>query len=154
MKYTSYIKSIIAAIIVGLLSVSCTQNNGDIGEWFGEWKLCSIEINNELDRDYNNDVLWKFQNNIIEMVVVNSVGHSHSEHYGTWISDAGMITLNFTHSDDLNTAGNGKYSPPQQTHLPAAIIDLKILKLSSSEIILQYEASADCNIIYTLRKRG
>lgn len=154
MKYTSYLLCIIVAIIVGLLHASCTRNNGDIGEWFGEWKLCSIEINNELDSNYNNDVLWKFQNNIIEMVVVNTVGHSHSEHYGTWISDDSTITLNFTHSDDLNSAGNGKYSPPQQIHLPAAIIDLKILKLSSSEIILQYEPSADSNIIYTLRKRG
>lgn len=154
MKYISYLKFIIVAIIVVFLPGSCTQNNGDIGEWFGEWKLSSIEINNEPDSQYNNDVLWKFQNNIIEMVVVNSVGHSHSEHYGTWSANDDTILLNFTHSDDLNPAGAGRYSPPQQTHLPAAIIDLKILKLSSSEIILQYDAAEDCSIIYTLRKRG
>lgn len=154
MKYTSYIKFVLVALIVGLLPASCTQNNGDIGEWFGEWQLKSIEINNETDADYFGNVLWKFQNDIVEMVVVNSVGHSHTEHYGTWIADDTTLTLNFTHSDDLNASGTGKYAPPTQTHLPSAIVGLKILKLSSSEIILQYNATPDSNIIYTLRKRG
>lgn len=155
MKHQSYIQFVLAILIVGLLPASCTQNNGDIGEWFGEWHLESIEINNVTDADYNGDVLWKFQNDIVEMVVVNPIGHSHSEYYGTWTADDTTLTLNFTHSDDLNEPGTGKYAPPTQAHLPAAIFGLKILKLSSSEIILQYDdASAEQTFIYTLSKRG
>lgn len=142
------------AIAACFVAVGCTQNNGDIGEWFGEWHLRSIEINGTDDASYTGDVLWKFQNNIVEMVVVNDTGHSHTEYYGTWSADGSVLTLYFTHSDDLNPAGSAKYSPPTQTLLPAGVTELKIRKLSSSEIILQYDPAADRSIVYTLRKRG
>jgi len=73
------------------MTAGCTQNNGDIGEWFGEWHLRSIEINGTDDASYTGDVLWKFQNNIVEMVVVNDTGHSHTEHYGTWSADGSVL---------------------------------------------------------------
>lgn len=153
MKLTRYIQLIVALIAVTMIS-GCTQNNGDIGEWFGEWHLKTIEINGVDDDKYDGDVLWKFQNNIVEMVVVSKTGHSHTEHYGTWSADDRTLTLNFTHSDDLNAAGTGKYAPPAQTLLPAAVTDLRIVKLSSREIILQYNPDSATAIVYTLAKRG
>lgn len=154
MKLTGYIQLIVAMIAAGLLSGGCTSNNGDIGDWFGEWHLRSIEINGAEYDSYEGDVLWKFQNNIVEMVVVSKTGHSHTEHYGTWSADDRTLTLNFTHSDDLNDAGTGKYAPPAQTLLPADVTDLKIIKLSSREIILQYNPDAATAIVYTLARRG
>lgn len=154
MKATRYFRFLMLLVAVLTATVSCTQNNGDIGDWFGEWKLASIEIDGEEDEAYTGDVLWRFQNNIVEMVVVNPVGHSHDEHYGTWSSDDKELTLNFTHSDNLNAAGTGKYAPPAQTYLPSDIVSLKVLKLSSREILLEYRPAPGKSIIYTLRKRG
>lgn len=154
MKTVRYIRLLAAVMLACFISSGCTHNNGDIGEWFGEWHLKSIEVNGQVDTDYTGDVLWKFQNNIVEMVVVSAVGHSHTEHYGTWTSDDRTLTLNFTHSDDLTPAGTGKYAPPAQTLLPAAVTPLTIVKLSSSEIILKYDPEADRSIVYTLRRRG
>lgn len=152
MRTKNYFRILIAAIAACIISAGCTRNNGSIGEWFGEWKMQSVEINGTDDDTYKGDVLWKFQNNIVEMVVVD--GHSHTEHYGTWSDSDGELILNFTHSDDLTPAGTGKYAPPAQTYLPAAIVSLKVIKLSSSEIVLQYAPDGSTTIIYTLRKRG
>lgn len=147
-----YILLLWSAIIVTI--TSCTQNNGHIGEWFGEWHLASIEIDGADDNTYSGNIVWKFQNDIIEMAEVNATGHTLIEHYGTWADDGSMLILNFTHSDNANPAGSDRYSPPAPTYLPAAVVSLKILKLSSREIILQYNPLPDKSIIYTLRKRG
>lgn len=145
---------LVVALVAGAIVTGCTQNNGNIGDWFGEWHLESITVNDVDDDAYTGDVLWKFQNDIVEMVVVNAVGHSHSEHYGTWSSDDATLILNFTHHDDLHPAGSSKYAPPAQTMLPAAVTQLKILRLSSKEMVLRYDPAEDKSIVYLLKKRG
>jgi len=152
MNLKRYFQIVLAAMATCLISAGCTHNNGSIGEWFGEWMMQSVEINGMDDDTYKGDVLWKFQNDIVEMVVID--GHSHTEHYGTWSDTDGELILNFSHSDDLTQAGTGKYAPPAQTYLPAAIVSLKIIKLSSPEIVLQYAPEGSATIVYTLRKRG
>ena len=57
------------SVLACLAMTGCTHNDGDIGEWFGEWHLQSIEIDGAADADYDGDVLWKFQNNIVDMVM-------------------------------------------------------------------------------------
>lgn len=152
MNISKYLRNIMASIAACIIATACTHNNGNIGDWFGEWLMESVEINGTDDASYNSDVVWKFQNNIVEMVTV--YGHSHDERYGTWSESADELILDFTHSDDLNEAGTGKYAPPAQTYLPAAIVSLRILKLSPSEIVLSYRPDASAEIVYTLRKRG
>lgn len=151
MKKAAYIQLIITAVIAVFASTSCTHNNGDIGEWFGKWHLQSIEVNSVNDEDYDGNIVWKFQNNIVEMDVID--GHTHTEHYGTWKESDGKLILDFTHKDDNHEAGTGQYAPPAQTYLPSAVVGLKILKLSSSQLILQYDADASTVIVYTLRKQ-
>lgn len=152
MRITKYISLVFTLLMSVMMSTSCTHNNGDIGKWFGEWQLRSIEVNGTDDADYQGNILWKFQNNIIEMVSVT--GHTQTEHFGTWSDSDKELTLNFTHHDDNNPAGSDRYAPPSVTRLPAAIVTLKIVKLSSSEIILQYAPDSSTLIVYTLRKRG
>ncbi|MDE6199232.1 MAG: lipocalin-like domain-containing protein [Muribaculaceae bacterium] len=154
MKGRIYFQLLVAAVLACIATAACTRNNGNIGDWFGEWQLKSIEINGQDDTGYAGDVLWKFQNNIVEMVAVSTGGHTHISHFGTWMADDRTLTLDFTHSDDLNPAGSDKYSPPSQTMLPAGVTQLTIVKLSSSEIILKYDPASDSSIVYTLRKRG
>lgn len=151
MKTTAYIRLILAFVVAMAATASCTHNNGDIGDWFGKWHLKSIEINSVNDDSYDGNMVWKFQNDIVEMDVIN--GHIHSEHYGTWKESDGKLILDFTHKDDNTAAGTGTYAPPSQTYLPAAVVGLKILKLSSSTLILQYDADASTVITYSLSKQ-
>ena len=61
-------------IIYSLLTIfsltflpSC-QNNGDIGPWYGMWKLTSLTIDGEEDPAYEGNVFWKFQTGVVQMI--------------------------------------------------------------------------------------
>lgn len=132
----------------------CTHNNGDIGDWFGTWHLKSIAVNDSPDTEYHGNIVWKFQNNIIEMIEADDTEHTALERYGTWSATDSELTLDFTHSDDRYPSGTGIYQPLPATHIPAAVSTLRILKRSSSEIILQFDSQDNTVIIYTLRRQG
>ena len=40
---------------------SCTQNDGNIGEWFGHWKLNTISVNGAVDDEYGGNIFFSFQ---------------------------------------------------------------------------------------------
>ena len=46
--------SIITVLLVLIATVlpSCTQNDGNIGDWFGHWKLLSVTVNGEENEEY------------------------------------------------------------------------------------------------------
>ena len=50
-------KRLISHITLAVLAIfvlgSCSKNNGDIGYWFGLWHLDSIEVNGEVDNNYD-----------------------------------------------------------------------------------------------------
>lgn len=143
-------------ISLALFFNACTHNNGDIGELFGTWKLQSITINNSLDTNYQNNILWKFQSSIISMIKTNDATHDRFESWGTWeyANDGSQIIFDFTHFDNDNPVGADKYSPLSETHLPKATkIRLDIKKLNGNEMILSYiDDSNGDSYIYKLKK--
>ena len=45
-----------------LLSITgCTQNNGNIGNWFGQWRMASYKVTGEVQEDYQGNILFCFQ---------------------------------------------------------------------------------------------
>ena len=45
-----------------LLSITgCTQNNGNIGNWFGQWRMDSYKVNGEVQEDYQGNIFFCFQ---------------------------------------------------------------------------------------------
>lgn len=148
---------IIAAVVMTAISGSCTHNNGDIGPWFGEWKLTSIEIDGTPDAAYKGNIFWAFQTSVIEMIQVEPVTPDVSDYgqrWGTWSQEENTLTLNFTHHDDNAAEGSGKYTPYPATHLPGGVSKLGIIKLSGSEIKLSYTANDGKTYTYSLKKWG
>ena len=134
---------VIYSLLMMLASVAFSgcQNNGYIGDLFGTWKLEKITIDGENDNDYLDNVVWKFQNNIIQMQRVNEEEHTTVNTYGTWERpENGVIRLNYTHTDENNPQlGSVGYSPLEETHLPKATISiLDILKLDGGKMRLRY----------------
>ena len=118
---------------------SCTHNNGDIGPYFGTWKLLSISVDGVEDVDYAGNVFWKIQNEVECMVRVNESAHTANECWGTWKEIGNVLQLNHTHWDDNHKQGSFYYSPLPETHLPAnSISDLEIVSLSGSSMQLKY----------------
>lgn len=124
---------------------SCTHNNGDIGDWFGTWKLREITINSTPDATYAGNMFWKFQSATIQIVELDEY-HGRADSWGSWeelpASSGVILRLNFTHSDNNNPVGSGKYSPPKASYLPSASVsDLDVLHLDSKTLRLRYQAA-------------
>ena len=145
-------------IIYSLLTVlsltfllSC-QNNGDIGPWYGMWKLTSLTIDGEEDPDYNGNVFWKFQTGVVQMVrYYNNSGTCT----GTWKEKSGTLELTYIYSDDLNEEASRKYSTLTGMHLPSTgVIPLEIVKRPSSTMVLKYRSEEGVTYVYTFKKWG
>lgn len=134
-------------VTVVVLSAGCTHNNGDIGPFFGTWKLSSILVDGVPDPGYDDNIVWKFQSNVVAMVRIND-RHETNESIGTWV-DLGRqeIQMDFIYSDDDNPQGSDRYSPLVETHLPRGSFRLTILAISSGDMKLSY-ADADNGTTY------
>ncbi len=128
-------------VIITVILNGCTRNNGDIGEWFGTWKVTEITIDGAVDTTYQGNMFWMFQTSVICMRTIDD-NHGYSDHWGTWreLPD-GALELNFTHHDNDNETGSWKYRPAPASHLPAAVNTLHILRLTGSTATLTYTLS-------------
>lgn len=144
--------SLLLILICGLLS-SCTQNNGNIGPYFGSWLQYEMTIDGEKVTDFNPDeTFWEFQNNIIEISRVNGM-YEKNGRWGTWEERDGHLLLNYTHSDDNNPAGQGAYRAPEWLYFPSnTVINLTILSNKSGRMTLEWHDSDGKIIRYYLRK--
>lgn len=148
------IRYIIFSILAIMGISSCTHNNGDIGSWFGTWKVTEITINGTPDADYEGNLFWSFQTSVIGMTTVDSaLGITTAESWGSWEQQGDILRLDFTHTDDSHPVqGSSKYSPLPSSHLPSGISELQILSLSSSAVRLHYTADDGSIYKYSLKK--
>lgn len=140
------------AMLMTLLLSACTHHNGDIGPYFGTWKVDAITIDGNDDKEYADNMFWKFQSDVICMIVVDDTTHSRNEYWGTWSEDGPTLTLNYTYSDDRYQQGTSRYAPPAASHLPAGILNLRIVSQSGSEMQLEYTAGDGTSYSYNLTK--
>ncbi len=131
---------------------ACTQNNGRIGLLFGSWHLESMSLNGKpFAQPEGTDTYWKFQGHVMQAIL--SFGPDDTDtRTGTWSSDDDVLTLRFTHGDDVNAPGTGGYTPPQWMGLDGSgIFELKILRLTGSSLSLSL-GTADGVYTYTFSK--
>lgn len=114
-RIINHIALLAAVVVTAVASLgSCTQNNGDIGPWFGFWRMTSITIGAQPVEGYEPEgpgsLQWSFQGNV---VFINTLGphNSYRESVATWSATATCLTLDYTHG-----AGQGDdtylYTPP------------------------------------------
>jgi len=149
------VKHIIALFMlaVALMPLAgCTHNNGDIGPWFGTWKLDAMTIDGVPDTEYDDNVIWKFQANLMSMIRLLG-NHEQYEMYGTWCQpSADVLRIEYIYSDDDAPEGSMKYSPLPETHLPPGVSDLTILKLDGKQMRLEYRSADGVVYGYKLTK--
>lgn len=140
------------SIIVGAIACACTRNNGDIGDWFGTWKMESMIIDDgAVDAGYDDNIIWKFQSDIISIVQVDDTEHDAMATYGRWAQIDDRLLLNFSFSDNN---GVDQYTPPAVTRIPRGESTMSIIELSRSHIRLLYKTYDNHTIVYTLNKWG
>lgn len=140
------------AIAALLFAGSCTHNNGDIGPWFGSWHLTEITINGTPDSEYQDNIFWNFQNDVVCMLV-RSDYHGNKFHWGTWSEESGKLILDYNHPPKPDTSDPAIYAPPVQVHMPAEIITLKIDRFDSGKLQCTYHAPDGTVYGYYLTKQ-
>lgn len=146
------ILSIHLFLILSIVLGSCTQNNGNIGSYFGLWKLSELTINGEVDPAYQENVVWKFQSSAISMTRIKD-HHESFDCYGTWKeTDSKMLQMEFIYHDNNDPGGTWKYAPLSETYLPSGIFLLEIVHLSSKRMQLNYHESDGTIYGYKLEK--
>ena len=144
----------LALLILAGLS-ACTQNNGHIGRRFGMWKLLRIEIDGQTDTEYQENLFWSFQSNVIEIKRSDGMDGFDSC-FGRCDEIDDKLILDFKNHDDLNPPGYAYYTPPAATHLPGGkVLTLSILKLTRTDMkLMYYNPDDDKAYIYILKKWG
>lgn len=153
MKKTAYI----LFSLIALCLTSCTQPDGNIGDWFGSWHLEEILINGEVDPDYrqyreeNNSmqVMVSFQGKVFNMSYLNG-----PEIYGSWSYAGEVLTLIASYN-----AGSGyQYSTfnpyPTVLHFPAdeEQIEITVTEINGKTMQWQYIDQNGRLLTYNFRK--
>lgn len=146
------IKEILLFTLLGIGLSACTHNDGDIGVYFGTWKVEEITIDGVVDMDYQDNLFFQFQSGVFCMRRVDE-HHVATVSWGSWeeVSD-NVLRLSFVYSDDNAPEGSEKYSPLPESHLPKGVRDLEILQLTGSVMRLQYVAGGKIDYEYKLKK--
>ncbi len=147
------IYSILLVALIIVATLSCTRNNGDIGDYFVTWKLEKMTINGSVDAQYEGNVFWAFQSQVICMKRVDNAVHTYTDGWGEWEEKGKVLEFNFFGTDNDNpNPGSPKYSPLPETHLPKGVSLLDVLSLSGSKMELRYISDDSCEIRYYLKK--
>jgi hypothetical protein len=150
------IRHLFAAIIAVALFGSCTHNNGYIGDWFGVWRVTSIDIDGTPVEDYNGGVFFMFQNDLICVTDREDyMYHNAARSWGRWSEDSNGLTLDFSYtSTDENYAGY--YVPEPASYLEDGVNHLTISDRTSKSMtlrLIRYIDSDEHIITYKLHKQ-
>ena len=88
------IYKIFTLALLAAATLSCTHNNGDIGVWFGLWRVEQLTVNGHSDRDYAGNIYFGFQNTTVEQKLVHD-NHSVTQMFGEWKEEGDILTITF-----------------------------------------------------------
>lgn len=160
MKKTIFspLRPLLALLIMAAacLMTGCTHNNGDIGRWFGTWTVERILVDGEPYAPYEHNMVWKFQNSVFSMQLINTdpAIHERLQHWGSWSEADGALIIDFTHSNDAYAPGEGIYAP-----FPVSLLNrggtsvLRIASDKGNEVTLLFTPTEGEEVTYIIRKQ-
>lgn len=141
--------------LIGLLVAGCTRHNGDIGDYFGEWRLekmtaDGVELPLYSDKDGVELYTWAFQGKLIQINVLMP-RHEGDVFIGSWREDGDILEINYSyHGIDDDTHN---YRPPEALHLVSGgITRLHIDRMKDWKMVLSQVADDGVTYVYYLRK--
>lgn len=73
---------------------SCTQNNGDIGMWFGTWHVEQIDMDNSPIDGYMGTDFFQFQSTLFQLRYTDDT-HAEKQTVGRWQDNGSSIDVTF-----------------------------------------------------------
>ena len=133
----------ILVLLVMTVVASCTSNNGDIGPWFGTWKVTEVRCDGEAEEQYAGNMFFKFQSSVFEVLVVND-HHFTDTAFGEWREEpGGKIVIWFP---------DQSYEPAQESHFAREANVLTYDAVKASGFLLTLKATDGHTYTYRLVK--
>ena len=136
-KLTYMLVALVAMLTLG----SCLHNNGDIGPWFGQWKVTRITIDGVDDPNYGGDLFFSFQSSVIRVCQSFPESNSSSSIYGNWKESDGTMAVEFKEAFQ---------SLLNYSHLEKQLVFT--IDRRSGDKVLRYTASDGVEYTYFLTK--
>lgn len=132
--------NIIAAftMLAALMLSACTQNNGNIGMWFGHWKVTEITINGTSVDNYSGNVFFSFQNKVFAQMEKN--GEAYDQRFANFEDCGDHIIITFPYVTDKN--GNPIYDENGNL-ITKNFYPLEITRMSRENILNVDQANSD-----------
>lgn len=141
------IKTLMLAVVALALG-GCMQHNGNIGDWFGTWKVETIAVDGTEEADYSGNLFFQFQTDIVRMVEVGAY-QSYADRFGSWEDEGSTLVLDFTYKADFS----GSFIPLPASHLDRARNLLHIDSKTSRHMQWTLDKPDGTTITYTLKKQ-
>lgn len=129
--------------LIAVVTSSCTRNNGDIGELFGQWKVTSITADGKKVSDYNGVMYFAFQSSVYCQKIVNEETHWDDCVFAKWKYEGNGVLIDFT--------GTG-YIPFSCSGMSEGQNYVEIESRSNDDMIMSYTSSEEVEYVYTLKK--
>lgn len=146
------IRHLLAGIIACLTLSGCMQHNGDIGDWFGTWKLESITIDGTLNADYQGNIFFQFQTDKVRIVAIDlELPATRTECFGMWTESDRTLTIDLSYTSDSNP---GHFNPMPESMLAKGINTFSIDSKSSKQMQwTMLNGNSERTVSYTLKKQ-
>lgn len=141
------IRNILVIMLAFLPATSCMQHNGNIGEFFGTWKLIEMTVDGEPDAAYEGNSFFQFHTDVVRVVTV----YPHqlfTNSFGRWIRTDSTLDLDFGFTAD----SPGEYEAPAGLHMTKGNNPCHIDRLTSREMQLTLHSDGK-TIVYSLKKQ-
>lgn len=148
MKRLTYILIILTAA----LATAC-QNNGDIGDLYGSWRLDSYTIDGNLQEGRPTQTVFSFQSTVVNVSLITDEYGGAWQRFGTWSETDSEFIIDFTHHDNSNAPGTGTYQAPEWLNFNSdAPMVLHKYQRSSREMTLSFSDLQGRRHVYILKK--
>ncbi len=136
--------------LVLLLTVGCTQNNGNIGLWFGTWQVTEISVDCEPQQDYEKNMFFKFQANVCDVITVFP-HETYYQHFAEFTEvDKNTIIVDFSHTDEWNPV---EFDVPTGSFLENGKNIFNVTKHNNRKLTLTLQKPDGTTITYSLKKQ-
>lgn len=139
-------------LIISLLSVimlsGCMHNNGDIGNYFGTWKVSTINVDGVDDPEYKENIFFQFQSDVFRLVQ-NRTQNDITEYFGTWSETDNIILLKLNYKVNPESE---VYQIPPITRLIKGDNIIAVKHERNNRMIWTFSSDGQ-TIIYTLKKQ-
>lgn len=95
-----FFKYICMLIVLLILSTAC-QNEGDIGDFYGQWALKKSCVNEEV-KEHDN-LYFSFQGKVVWAKRANAVGHTYSDVFGGFIHQGDSLFMYFIQQNEVTS---------------------------------------------------